>query len=161
MSHSRRKFIKSSATLAALAGTGSLGELGALGSQEAPKSKGSPESKGQPDPVGLPAEPGSQERQASTNGIQIGADSFVDEGTEKVLDILQEKGAVNTLYLSTFTYDRGITGRPGPGKNYPGHGIEASDKNYFHGGNYATPHAQYYTNTAIKGEKLKAPDLGS
>lgn len=134
MSHSRRKFIKNSATLAALAGTGSLGQLSALGS------------------------PG---RQGVTNGIQIGADSFADEGTEKVLDILEEKGAVNTLYLSTFTYDRGITGRPGPGKNYPGHGIEASDKNYFHGGNYATPHAQYYTGTAIKGEKLKAPDLGS
>jgi hypothetical protein len=32
-------------------------------------------------------------------GIQVGAVSFVDEGTEQVLDILQEKGAVNTLCL--------------------------------------------------------------
>ena len=28
-------------------------------------------------------------------GIQVGAVSFVDEGTEKVLDILQQRGAVN------------------------------------------------------------------
>ena len=31
-------------------------------------------------------------------GIQIGSISFVDEGTEKVLDLLQERGAVDTLY---------------------------------------------------------------
>ena len=30
-------------------------------------------------------------------GIQVGAVSFVDEGTEKVLDVLQERGCVNTL----------------------------------------------------------------
>ncbi|HEY4335947.1 MAG TPA: twin-arginine translocation signal domain-containing protein [Puia sp.] len=93
-------------------------------------------------------------------GIQIGPDCFVDEGADKVLDILQEKGAVDTLYLSTFTYDRGIIGRT-PGKDFPGHGVDASDKGYFHGGNYATPHAKFYTNTAIKGEKLKAPDFGT
>jgi len=92
-------------------------------------------------------------------GIQIGPDCFVDEGAETVLDILQEKGAVDTLYLSTFTYDRGIIGRT-PGKDYPGHGADASDKDYFHGGNYATPHARFYTGTAIKGERLKAPDFG-
>jgi hypothetical protein len=130
-----------------------LGQLGALGQMG--------QSRGHQGQAVSPEQLSPQGQPAPTSGIQIGADSFVDEGTEKVLDILEEKGAVNTLYLSTFTYDRGITGRPGPGKNYPGHGVEASDKNYFHGGNYATPHAQYYTNTAIKGGKLKAPDLGS
>jgi hypothetical protein len=93
-------------------------------------------------------------------GIQIGPDCFVDEGTDKVLDILQDKGAVDTLYLSAFTYDRGIIGRT-PGKDFPGHGVDASDNGYFHGGNYATPHAKFYTNTAIKGERLKAPDFGT
>src|SRR5262249_17860386 len=96
---------------------------------------------------------------AKTCGIQIGPDCFVDEGIEKALDILQEKGAVDTLYLSTFTYDRGIIGRTW-GKDYPGHGVDASDKNYFHGGSYATPHAKFYSNTAIKGDRLKAPDFG-
>ena len=32
-------------------------------------------------------------------GIQVGSVSFVDEGTEKVLDILQETANVNTLFL--------------------------------------------------------------
>jgi hypothetical protein len=48
-------------------------------------------------------------------GIQIGAVSFVDEGTEKVLDVLQERGNVNTLFLAVFTYGRGIAGRQIPG----------------------------------------------
>ena len=33
-------------------------------------------------------------------GIQIGAISFVDEGTERVLDMLQERGGVNILFLA-------------------------------------------------------------
>lgn len=95
-----------------------------------------------------------------TIGIQIGPDSFVDEGTDKVLDILQKRGAVNTIYLSTFTYDRGITGRQTPGSTLPDHGMYESEERFFHGGNFATPHAQFYKNTAIKGEKLRAPDFG-
>ncbi len=95
-----------------------------------------------------------------TIGIQIGPDSFVDEGTDKVLDILQQRGAVNTLYLSTFTYDRGITGRQTSSATLPDHGLAESAERFFHGGNFATPHAQFYKNTAIKGDKLKAPDFG-
>lgn len=95
-----------------------------------------------------------------TIGIQIGPDSFVDEGTEKTLDILQQRGAVNTLYLSTFSYDRGITGRQIPGRPFPDHGAQVSDESYFHGGNYATPHPQFYTKTAMKGERFRAPDFG-
>ena len=91
-------------------------------------------------------------------GIQIGTESFVDEGIEQTLDILQEKGAVNTLYVSVFTYDRGIHGRPG--RDWPDHGIAESDSFRYHGGNYATPHPEFYKNTRIKGELLKAPDFG-
>ncbi|MBD0349802.1 MAG: hypothetical protein ICV65_01475 [Flavisolibacter sp.] len=95
-----------------------------------------------------------------TIGIQIGPDSFVDEGTDKVLDLLKDRAAINTIYLSTFTYDRGITGRQIPGKTFPDHGVQESDEKYFHGGNYATPHAQFYKNTAIKGDRMRAPDFG-
>ena len=56
-------------------------------------------------------------------GIQVGAVSFVDEGTEPVLDILQERGAVDTIYLTTFTYGRGLAGRQIPGQPFPDHGI--------------------------------------
>lgn len=144
MSQSRREFLKNGAGAAALA---VLGPYAALGS---PKLGAKPDLASLPDTAG-PA--------AKTCGIQIGPDCFVDEGIEPVLDILQTKGAVDTLYLSTFTYDRGIIGRTW-GKDYPGHGVDASDKGYFHGGNYATPHARFYTDTAIKGEWLKAPDFG-
>lgn len=93
-------------------------------------------------------------------GIQIGAVSFMDEGVEQTLDILQEKGAVNTLYIGAFSYDRGIVGRQIPGRTFPDHGVQKSDEDFFHGGNYATPHAEFYKNTKIKGELLKAPDFG-
>ena len=76
-------------------------------------------------------------------GIQVGAISFVDEGTEKVLDVLQERAGVNTLFLAVFTYGRGIAGRQIPGQPLPDHGKQEYDLN-FHGGNFATPHPQYY-----------------
>ena len=94
-------------------------------------------------------------------GIQIGPVSFMDEGVEQTLDILQEKGAINTLYLGAFSYDRGIVGRQIPGRAFPDHGVQQSDEDHFHGGNYATPHAEFYKNTRIKGELLKAPDFGN
>ncbi len=91
-------------------------------------------------------------------GIQVGAVSFADEGTEKVLDVLQERGGVNTLFLAVFTYGRGIAGRQIPGQPLPDHGKQEYDLN-FHGGNFATPHPQYYRNTVI--EAAHAPDHGN
>ncbi len=90
-------------------------------------------------------------------GIQIGAVSFVDEGVEPVLDILQQRGAVNTLFLAVFTYGRGIAGRQVPGQPLPDHGRQEYDLN-FHGGNFATPHPEFYRNTVLR--DLKAPDHG-
>ena len=90
-------------------------------------------------------------------GIQVGAISFVDEGTERVLDVLQERGCVNTLFLAVFTYGRGIAGRQIPGYPLPDHGKQEYDLNY-HGGDFATPHPQYYKNTVIK--PAHAPDHG-
>jgi hypothetical protein len=90
-------------------------------------------------------------------GIQVGAISFVDEGTERVLDVLQERARVNTLFLAVFTYGRGIAGRQIPGQPLPDHGKREYDLN-FHGGNFATPHPQYYKNTVLK--ETRAPDHG-
>jgi hypothetical protein len=44
-------------------------------------------------------------------GIQTGAVSFVDEGAEKVLEILQARGAVDAISLTTFTYGGDWPGR--------------------------------------------------
>jgi len=91
-------------------------------------------------------------------GIQVGAVSFVDEGTDQVLDNLQERACVNTLFLAVFTYGRGIAGRQIPGQPLPDHGRQEYDLN-FHGGNFATPHAEFYKNTALK--ETRAPDHGN
>ncbi|MBS1665578.1 MAG: hypothetical protein JST68_31350 [Bacteroidetes bacterium] len=89
-------------------------------------------------------------------GLQIGAISFVDEGINQVLDNIQERGQVNTLFLATFTYDTGIGGRQLPGYPFPDHGKQ--EYLDFRGGNFATPHAQFYKNTILK--NTKAPDHG-
>src|SRR5579872_2737671 len=102
--------------------------------------------------------PGNTAVSSKMIGIQVGAVSFVDEGTEKVLDVLQERAGVNTLFLAVFTYGRGIAGRQIPGQPLPDHGKQLYDLNY-HGGNFATPHPQYYKNTVIQPQH--APDHGS
>lgn len=90
-----------------------------------------------------------------TIGIQVGAVSFLDEGTDQVLDRFAEMAAINTLFLATFTYGRGIGGRMPRGTPLPDHGTQEYDDNY-HGGNFATPHPQYYRHTSIAPQK--APD---
>src|SRR5215831_9491696 len=92
-------------------------------------------------------------------GIQVGAVSFVDEGTGRVLDGLHEMAAINTLFVATFTYGRGIAGRQLPNQPLPDHGKQEYDTATFRGGNYATPHPEYYRDTAIAA--LHAPDHGA
>lgn len=94
-----------------------------------------------------------------TIGIQVGAVSFVDEGTEQVLDRFQQDALVNTLFLATFTYGRGIAGRQIPDQPLPDHGKQEYDTNTFTGGNYATIHPEYYKNTVFKG--THATELGN
>src|SRR6266446_6616841 len=103
---------------------------------------------------------GSAEKPASQKmiGMQVGAVSFFDEGVGQVLDTLQERGAVNTIFLTTFTYGRGLGGRQIPGQTFPDHGKQESDEKTFRGGNYATPHSEFYQNTVLK--QTRAPDHG-
>jgi hypothetical protein len=129
----RREFLKTSASLAAAAAATPL--AAPLLSRAA-----------EPSPAG------------KVIGMQIGAVSFVDEGTEQVLDLLQERGAVNALFLTTFTYGRGLAGRQVPGQPFPDHGVQETDEKFFHGGNYATPHPEFYRNTVLK--ETRAPDHG-
>ncbi len=93
-------------------------------------------------------------------GIQVGAVSFVDEGTDRVLDIFQEKAGINTLFLATFTYGRGIAGRQVPGQPLPDHGKQEYDVD-FHGGNYGTVHTQYYKDTGVDPAATRSPDHGN
>jgi hypothetical protein len=106
-----------------------------------------------------PALPAQTPRRNSMIGIQIGAVSFVDEGVEPVLDTLQSKARVNTLFIAAFTYGRGIAGRQIPGQPLPDHGKQQYDTDTFHGGSYAAVHPQFYGNTPLR--DIRAPDLGS
>src|SRR4051794_14424440 len=110
-------------------------------------------------PAEMPATRPDQQPAPPMIGIQVGAVSFVDEGTEKVLDALQEMAAINTLFVASFTYGRGIGGRQLPSQPLPDHGRQEYDTATFRGGNYATPHPQFYRNTSIAPEH--APDHGA
>ena len=88
-------------------------------------------------------------------GIQAGAISFLDEGTDKTLDAFQQLGAIDTIFLATFTYGRGIAGRMPRGNPLPDHGAQEYDDT-FHGGYFGTPHAQYYRATSMAAQQ--APD---
>ncbi len=101
--------------------------------------------------------PNSQARKVI--GIQVGAVSFADEGVNRVLDILQQKASVNTLFLAAFTYGRGIAGRQVPGQPLPDHGKQEYDKGTFHGGSYTAIHSKYYRDTPL--QNVRAPDLGA
>jgi hypothetical protein len=90
-------------------------------------------------------------------GIQVGAVSFVDEGIAPVLDRFQQQVGINTLFLATYSYGRGIAGRQVPGQPLPDHGKQEYDTNY-HGGNFARTHEQYYAKTSLK--KIQSPDYG-
>src|ERR1051326_1731737 len=63
-------------------------------------------------------------------GIQAGAVSFVDEGTNAVLDNIQRLADVDTIFLATFTYGRGIGGRQPRGSALPDHGKQEYDDNF-------------------------------
>jgi hypothetical protein len=93
-----------------------------------------------------------------TIGIQVGAVSFVDEGVEKVLDVFQQDGAVNTLFLATFTYGRGIAGRQIASQPLPDHGKREYDTDTFHGGSYTHIHPEYYRDTVLT--DFRAPEFG-
>jgi len=95
-------------------------------------------------------------------GLQVGAVSFLDEGVDKALDEFQRDAYVNTLFVATFTYGRGIAGRQSPGQPLPDHGRQeydtAGNANAFHGGSYTRIHPQYYRDTVI--QDFRAPELG-
>jgi len=82
-------------------------------------------------------------------GIQIGAISFIDEGVEKCLDVLQEKGGVDTLFVSALSWSRGNAGRSCVG--FPDHGKKEVDK--FTGGAFWNPDPAYYKGSVLVPEK--------
>ena len=85
-------------------------------------------------------------------GIQIGAISFIDEGVEQVLDILQEKAGVNALMISALSWSIGNAGRAAFG--FPDHGAQDADN--LRGGGFFQPDPRYYRNA--RRAQFAAPD---
>src|ERR1700721_659649 len=114
-------------------------------------------------PAVAAAIPGSHAFAAATNsqtlgGMQDCAVSVVDEGVEKGLDVFQQDGAVNTLFLATFTYGRGIAGRQIASQPLPDHGKREYDTDTFHGGSYTRIHPEDYRDTVLT--DFRAPEFG-
>ena len=85
-------------------------------------------------------------------GIQIAPISFIDEGVEKVLDLLQERASVNALILIAVSWMESVGGRTG--LDYVGHGIQGPYDPQ--GGAFWEPDMRYYGNTFIK--HFRSPD---
>src|SRR5215469_1710272 len=88
--------------------------------------------------------------------IQIGARSFVDEGVDQCLDTLREKGGVNVVMATVFTYGTGLAGRQVRSEPLPDHGVQEYDR--VHGGSYAKVHPEFYADSVVK--DIRAPELG-
>ncbi|NDJ62297.1 MAG: hypothetical protein GYB67_14315 [Chloroflexi bacterium] len=85
-------------------------------------------------------------------GIQVGAISFVDEGVETVLDLLQAKAGVNAILISALSWSRGNAGRAMYG--FPDHGVQAPDD--LQGGAFFKTDPAYYQATFH--QQFAAPD---
>lgn len=131
----RKHFIKLSSLFAGLAAVG--GRSGAARAQT------------------LPVERTKVRHRTPCLAIQVGAVSFVDEGTDKVLDILQEKAHINTIWLNTYTWERGTGGRQFPGQPMPDHGVQEYDPD-FHGGAFYDYDRKFFKNTIL--DDFRSPD---
>jgi hypothetical protein len=90
--------------------------------------------------------------------MQISPVSFVDEGVDKCLDILQQKAGVNVIMPTAYSYGWELDGRQVHGRPLPDHGVQAYDE--IHGGSYTKVNPQFYKESPIL-EGLRAPELGN
>ena len=89
-------------------------------------------------------------------GVQVGPASFVDEGTDVVLDTLQERVGVNVVFLGTVSWLGLKIGRSISWKidGWPDHGVPEPLE--VQGGSYLADHPEFYRNTSIT--NFRAPD---
>lgn len=80
--------------------------------------------------------------------IQIGPESFVDEGVEHVLDDIKERAACNVALVSTHSFAQGTMGRP-PARFYPRHGKRRATDERWLGGAAVPIDPQYYRFTRL------------
>lgn len=87
--------------------------------------------------------------------IQVKPFSWVDEGIDHVLDNLQKKGDVNTLFAYTFDYEESRLHKNGP-VPLPDHGVEGGP---LVGGAFFDYDPKYFQDTVLK--DFRSRDFGS
>jgi hypothetical protein len=92
-------------------------------------------------------------------GIQIRAYAWHDEGIDRLLDLVQEKGDVNTMLAYTFSYSREDArmkkSNPIP---LPDHGSYGDPNEKFVGGAFYDYAPKFFQNTVLK--DFRSPDFG-
>jgi hypothetical protein len=101
----------------------------------------------------------SADRSATINrknvvAIQVKPFAWIDEGIDRLLDTLQEKGDVNTVFVYTYDYDPNRTTNGGP-IPLPDHGKYGSGK-LRTGGAFYDYDAKYFRDTTLK--DFRSPD---
>ena len=92
-------------------------------------------------------------------GIQISPLSFLDEGVEPLLDILQERFGINVLLVGTISWLGLKVGRRISHKleGFPDHGLQEPD--HLNGGSYIKHRKDFYANTSITNFSNTDPGL--
>jgi hypothetical protein len=85
-------------------------------------------------------------RPSPTIGIQFGTASFLRRNFDEVLDNMQKRGGVNALFPFIYSHVGTSAGFP--------------DAN-FRGGNFAIPHMQFYKDTVLSEQDMRAPEAGN
>lgn len=88
-------------------------------------------------------------------GIQVKPFVWIDEGIDKALDTLQEKGNVNTVFAYTYDYDPNRTTQGGP-IPLPDHGKYGPTGKLRTGGAFFDYDQKYFRNTFLK--DFRSPD---
>jgi hypothetical protein len=86
-------------------------------------------------------------------GIQVRGFAWVDEGVDQVLDNIQKKGDVNTVWAYTYAYGEQ---RLRQGAGFPDHGNPLSPQNAgIHAGALYDYDQKYFENTTVKDFRIK------
>ena len=88
-------------------------------------------------------------------GIQVKPYAWVDEGIDQLLDNLQQKGNVNTVWAYTYDYSEARMTRTS-GIPRPDHGVDGSPE--FVGGAFYDYDPKYFRTSILK--EFRAPDYG-
>src|ERR1039457_612450 len=88
--------------------------------------------------------------------IQMKPHAWIDEGIDRVLDNLQQKGNVNTVWAYTYDWEMGPRNTPNSGIPLPDHGSYGDPR--FSGGAFYDYDPKYFRGTSLS--DFRSPDFG-